>query len=876
MSGLDATTVDGDPTVIEGGAASAAPPDVGHVLGARYRLDRPLGQGGFGTVWRAWDSIDEIDVAIKVIPGLLPQQIDQIRREVAALRWASFPGVVTLRDDGIDGQHWFLVMDLVEGRPMGGRRMKVAWDVLRGPMVALVETLARLHGAGLVHGDIKPENIILSRDGKPTLLDFGLVKGIDAAGDGRFGGTPRYCAPEQVAHRGIDARSDLYSVGVLMFELLSGEHPQGRGCTVQEFMARKLMTDSPPLFGIAPQVPVTIALLVDDLLDRDPEGRPQDAGQVLLRMGVEIAQLGPGRFESAASAPMGVRSLFAGDDAFDHRAERCAAQLHERTAGVPSAASDEVAAWLRAGLAHVDKGLVHVGERELAQLESGLRVRPAKAAPELDGDAGRCLGWIRAGWPDVDRGVLVEVTGLAPARVDAALSDLRARGLVWDGEQGRLCAGAPVMSGEPPAVDWRVRLVLACKPSVARLRHVLALGAGDVAQEALVTAEALIAEGRLGGARSALELGLAATFDTEHRLELARRLAEEALAAEDAQELDRIATAISLRLRGTPEVAELEDLLRASRSALRGEKERAAEILARVPPLGDEALEIWRQGTRVLVASLEGPERELEFLESLSAWAQRGSALRRAKHQGWLGNYRYRQGEFDRAAELQRASLEGKERPTDLLSARTNLAAALLDGLRFEDAAVAARSARAYARTIGHRRFEAIAAFIGRAAAYRSDAAAEVRTDLVQAAASMGPYFKGLFALTEAGVGWRLGQTDEAFQLAHLSSTAFSRAGLSEQALLMRVLARVLGGEVLPVDDELVREARTCRPGIAIQALGLMRRVRPDLVRSEELAEVASFRPRSQWPVRLDTISIDEALQSGPSSTPDLPRRDSP
>jgi hypothetical protein len=855
------TTVDGAPTLDAGTSSPTSQITEGHTLASRYRLRTPIGQGGFGAVWRAWDALDEVEVAIKLIPGLSSRQIDQIRREVAALRWADFPGVVRLRDDGIDGQHWFLVMDLVEGRPLGMFRRRITWDSVRGPIVALFETLARVHSAGLVHGDLKPENILLTPDRTPVLLDFGLVRGIDAAGDKHFAGTPQYCAPEQVAQRGIDARSDLYSVGVVMFELLAGVHPHGKGATVQEFLAAKLMRDAPPLITFAPEVPVTVAMLVDELLSRDPDRRPDHAAEVLARLGAGVAnEVGPDRFEAVGSTVEGLRTLFAGDDAFDHRAERCARQLMERTAGLPEAASDEVASWLRAGLAHRDGDRVHVQERALAQLESGLRVSPARDPQSVDGDADEVLAWIRAGWPDVDLATLGHLLPWSPDRIDAALADLLATGLAWEAESGRLCAGARVLAGPPPAPDWRERLVAACEPSVARLRHVLALGADDIAEEALATSRALIVEGQLGGARAALELGLAATSDRVQRLELAERLTEEALASEDARELDRIATAISLRLSGTPEVQRLEDLLRASRSALRGERERAAEILARVPPLHDEALEIWRQAMRVLVSSLYGPEQELALLEALHGWARRGSPLRLAKLQGWMGNHLYRQGDFARASELQRAALEGKRRPNERLSARTNLAAALLDELRFADCAVAAESAAADARRIGHRRFEAIAVFNTRSAAYRSGEATDVREDLVEAGARIGPYFEGLFALNEAAVAWRLGQPLRARALAERSATAFTRAGLSDQALLGRILERVVGERTGQHDEALADQARRCRPGLALQALGLLRRVRPDLVSRDELDQRAAHRPREQWGVRLDLISIEEAL----------------
>lgn len=252
----------------------------GRVIARRYRLQGLLGRGGQGEVWRAHDSATGEEVAIKLIP-YSHREAARIRREAAALRFLRLPGVVTLRDEGLDGARVFLVMDLAQGTPFPGILTPCSWGALRLPAAGLLEALARVHAAGVVHRDIKPANVLIAEDGRPTLLDFGLSRFLSARGDDLTTaedmlGTPAYLAPEQLRGDPVTARTDLYSTGVVLYEALSGRLPHE--ASEWRTLLRARLTRAPaPLREIAPSVPAEVARAIDAMLAVRPEDRPESA-----------------------------------------------------------------------------------------------------------------------------------------------------------------------------------------------------------------------------------------------------------------------------------------------------------------------------------------------------------------------------------------------------------------------------------------------------------------------------------------------------------------------------------------------------------------------------------------------------------------------
>jgi len=230
----------------------------GQRIGA-YTLESPLGQGGMGSVWlgRRTDGRFEGKVAIKFLSMALLDQVGQarFRREGSALARLSHPNIARLIDAGVsDGGQPYLVLEHVDGKPLDvycdDARLP-ATDRIRlfGQVLAAVQ---HAHANLIVHRDLKPSNVLVTGDGTAKLLDFGIAKLLDseagertaltAAGGGAF--TPEYAAPEQVRGEPISVATDVYSLGVLLYQLLAGRHPTGEGCrTPSEFVRAILDTD---------------------------------------------------------------------------------------------------------------------------------------------------------------------------------------------------------------------------------------------------------------------------------------------------------------------------------------------------------------------------------------------------------------------------------------------------------------------------------------------------------------------------------------------------------------------------------------------------------------------------------------------------------
>ncbi len=257
------------------------------VLAGRYELYEVLGRGGSGVVWRARDLFAGVDVAVKTMrPGYLNSE-PRVRREIAALRLLRIPGVVTLRDEVEADETVHLVMDLIEGTSFPGEGVDGAWEQAAPRVRSLLETLGRVHAAGVVHRDLKPSNVLVESDGRVVVLDFGLSYGPALGGTltvaGAVVGTPEYLAPEQIRGQGIDGRTDLYALGVMLYETFAGRLPI-EASDFASLMQRKLSGSTEPLLRVAPAIPRRVAETVDRLLAPDPNDRPQSAAETLRRM----------------------------------------------------------------------------------------------------------------------------------------------------------------------------------------------------------------------------------------------------------------------------------------------------------------------------------------------------------------------------------------------------------------------------------------------------------------------------------------------------------------------------------------------------------------------------------------------------------------
>lgn len=254
----------------------------GSVIAGRYRLIEVLGRGSFGAVWSATDLVTGRLVAVKLLFSNIEVDLARGQLEVHALR-QGLPGVVELLDDGREGDQAFVVMELASGRPFPGVPLPCSWADISEVVIALLETLGRVHAAFVVHRDLKPANVLVTHDKHVRLLDFGVAYrhgplGRDTQDNLEIPGTPAYMAPEQLQRRPITERTDLYSLGLMLYEALSGKLPHVDGGT--SLLVARLNKPAPPLREVAPSVPENTARLIDRLLAIDPADRPASAFEV--------------------------------------------------------------------------------------------------------------------------------------------------------------------------------------------------------------------------------------------------------------------------------------------------------------------------------------------------------------------------------------------------------------------------------------------------------------------------------------------------------------------------------------------------------------------------------------------------------------------
>lgn len=267
----------------------------GAVLDGRYRVDAPIATGGMSTVYRGLDVRLDRPVAVKVMDPRYSgdeQFLTRFRREARAVARLKDSGLVAVYDQGIDGQYPFLVMELVEGgtlRELLRERGPMPPHAAAAVLAPVLSGLAVAHRAGLVHRDVKPENVLISDDGEVKIADFGLVRAVAEAkitSTSVILGTAAYLSPEQVGTGNAGPRSDVYSVGVMAFELLTGVTPF-TGDSALAVAYQRMDNDVPPPSSVIAGVPPQLDDLVLRATARDPAGRYADA----LDMGADLAEI---------------------------------------------------------------------------------------------------------------------------------------------------------------------------------------------------------------------------------------------------------------------------------------------------------------------------------------------------------------------------------------------------------------------------------------------------------------------------------------------------------------------------------------------------------------------------------------------------------
>jgi serine/threonine protein kinase len=253
----------------------------GRLLAGRYRLVRRIDEGGAGAVWQARDERLDRDVAIKILG---PNADDAFRERFAdeARRAASVlhPNVVTVFDEGRDGADAFMVMELVRGRTL--RDMVADRGPLRPHEAArivaqIAAALDAAHEAGVIHCDVKPANVIVDQQGTAKLTDFGIARAARGPREHELIGTARYIAPERIEGRAPTERSDVYSLGLVAYELIAGRPPNAEMET-EDLLRVRLDGRTPSLRSARVGISEEIDRVVAKALARDPQGRYASAG----------------------------------------------------------------------------------------------------------------------------------------------------------------------------------------------------------------------------------------------------------------------------------------------------------------------------------------------------------------------------------------------------------------------------------------------------------------------------------------------------------------------------------------------------------------------------------------------------------------------
>ncbi|MER7468435.1 protein kinase [Streptomyces sp. NPDC097981] len=269
--------------------------DDDRIIGERYQLASVLGQGGMGQVWTAYDQRLDRRVAVKLLrpdkvagPGSVADELRRrFVRECRVTAQVDHPGLVTVHDAGSDGDELFLVMGYVEGIDLASHLVQhdpYPWPWAVAVVAQLCGVLSAVHAVPIVHRDLKPRNVMIRPDGTVLVLDLGVASVMDTdttrlTSTGTPIGSPAYMAPEQAMGGAVGPYTDLYALGVLLYELLSGNVPFA-GSTALGVLHRHLYEPPVPVRRLRPEIPHQLEATLLHLLAKDPQDRPSSAQQV--------------------------------------------------------------------------------------------------------------------------------------------------------------------------------------------------------------------------------------------------------------------------------------------------------------------------------------------------------------------------------------------------------------------------------------------------------------------------------------------------------------------------------------------------------------------------------------------------------------------
>ncbi len=267
-----------------------------------YRIIEKIGRGAMGEVFRAEDPKRGTHVAVKVMASELSDQeelVERFRREALSAAQLTHPNITQVLDFGEDGQHIYMAMELLEGADLTALiERRELGDLARsvGIMYQVAAGLAFVHYHSLVHRDLKPGNIHVAHDGRVRIMDFGLVRLTDSemTRTGMVMGSPAYMSPEQIRGEKADARSDVFSLGSVFYELFAGRRAFD-GKNLPEILMKIMNQEPEPLAKLAPTLPGPVAGIVGRCMRKDAEKRYQNGGELFAALEVARAAYGPRR-----------------------------------------------------------------------------------------------------------------------------------------------------------------------------------------------------------------------------------------------------------------------------------------------------------------------------------------------------------------------------------------------------------------------------------------------------------------------------------------------------------------------------------------------------------------------------------------------------
>ncbi len=266
----------------------------------QYQVVDEIGQGGMGTVYKAWQPTLQRYVAIKLLTARLkdPEVIERFKREASIAANLSHPNIVTIYDIAQQDGDLYIVMEYVEGRPLSdliAEEAPLPLERLVRILRQVAEAMDYAHRRHFVHRDIKPANILITAEGRAIITDFGIAKALEGSGAtaqltaaGTILGTPAYMSPEQIRGEPIDYRTDLYSLGVVCFEMLGGRPPFG-GTTTAAVLYAQVNNPPPQIRDLNPSVAKPVEKALDRMLSKEPDERFPSAGDFVAALSGDVA-----------------------------------------------------------------------------------------------------------------------------------------------------------------------------------------------------------------------------------------------------------------------------------------------------------------------------------------------------------------------------------------------------------------------------------------------------------------------------------------------------------------------------------------------------------------------------------------------------------